>query len=327
LPQILDIVSDIYLRPRFDPVEIEKERGVIMQEINMYEDDLPSRVQKNFLQLVYGDQPAGWDVAGTKDVIQALQRKDFMAYRSERYVMPGTLVVVSGKFNEKKTVGQIKKAFGTLPRRRVVAKKPVRERQSVPQAWVHYKESDQAHLVLGFRAFDTFDRRRYAVRLMADILGGGMSSRLFMKVREELGAAYYIGAGADLERDHGLFSVSAGIDHGKVEVVIRAILEECRRLRNEIVPAQELQKSKDHMIGSLILGLETSDDLASFYGGQEIITKTILPPEAFVDRIRRTTALEVRNVSRAIFTEKGLNLALIGPYKDKKKFQKLLKLH
>jgi len=326
LPKILEIVSDLYLNPVFNPNEIEKERGVIMQEINMYEDDLPARVQRNFLQLVYGDQPAGWDVAGAKDVIRTLQREDFMAYRSERYVASGTLVVVSGKFNEKKTVSQIKKTFGTLPRRRVIAKKPVREKQSVPQVRVSHKESDQAHLVLGFRAFDVFDKRRYAARLMADVLGGGMSSRLFMKVREELGAAYYIGAGTDLNLDHGIFSVSAGIDHGKLQVVIRAILEECRRMRDDIVPAQELQKSKDHMIGNLILGLETSDDLASFYGGQEIITRTMVPPEVLVDTIKKISATEVRNIARAIFKEKHLNLALIGPYKDEKKFRKLLAL-
>jgi predicted Zn-dependent peptidase len=326
LPKILEIVSDLYLNPIFNPEEIEKERGVIIQEINMYEDDLPARAQKIFLELVYGDQPAGWDVAGTKPVIQALNRDDFTGYRAERYVAPGTLVVVSGKFDEKKTVAQIRNYFGSLPRKRVIAKHPVREKQSFPRAVTHHKASDQAHLVVGFRAFDTFDKRRYALRLMADVLGGGMSSRLFMKVREELGAAYYIGSGADLSLDHGLLSISAGVEHGKIEVVIRAILEECRRLRDEIVPAQELQKSKDHMIGNLILGLETSDDLASFYGGQEIITKTILPPEALVARIRGTTASEVQGVARAVFKEKHLNLALVGPYKNKKNFQRLLKL-
>ncbi len=324
LPRILEIVSDLYLNPIFNPEEIEKERGVIIQEINMYEDDLPARAQKIFSELVYGDQPAGWDVAGTKEVVRALHRDDFAAYRALRYVAPGTLVVVAGKFNEKITLAQIQRTFGSLPRKRVIAKKPVKEQQSEPRALLHFKESDQAHLVLGFRAFNRFDKRRNALRLMADILGGGMSSRLFMKVREELGAAYYIGAGTDLSLDHGLISISAGIDHGKIETVIKAILNECRRMCDEVVPADELQKSKDHMIGNLILGLETSDDLASFYGGQEIITKTILPPETLVARIKRTTAAEVRNVARDVFKEKHLNLALIGPYKDQKKFQKLL---
>ena len=255
LPRILEIVSDLYLNPIFNPEEIEKERGVIIQEINMYEDDLPARAQKIFSELVYGDQPAGWDVAGTKEVVRALHRDDFAAYRALRYVAPGTLVVVAGKFNEKITLAQIQRTFGSLPRKRVIAKKPVKEQQSEPRALLHFKESDQAHLVLGFRAFNRFDKRRNALRLMADILGGGMSSRLFMKVREELGAAYYIGAGTDLSLDHGLISISAGIDHGKIETVIKAILNECRRMCDEVVPADELQKSKDHMIGNLILGL------------------------------------------------------------------------
>ena len=326
LPNILDIVSDLYLNPLFNAEEIEKERGVIIQEINMYEDDLPARAQKIFSSLMYGDQPAGWDVAGTKEVVQKLDRADFVAYRAKRYVASGTLVVVSGKFNEKKAVDQIKKDFGSLAVRPVVAKKKTREHQAAPRAIAHFKESDQAHLVMGFRAFDMFDERRYPLRLMADVLGGGMSSRLFMKVREELGAAYYIGAGSDLSLDHGLLGISAGVEHGKIEIVIRAILNECRRLHDELVPEKELQKSKDHMIGNLILGLETSDDLANFYGGQEILTRTILPPEAFIDRIKEVTANEVRNVARTVFKEKGLNLAIVGPYKDSKKFKKLLKL-
>ena len=128
-------------------------------------------------------------------------------------------------------------------------------------------------MAFGFRAFSLFDRRRYAVQVLADVLGGGMSSRLFKRVREELGAAYYVGADADLFLDHGVFGIAAGIDHGKTEIVVRAILEECRKLRDTIVPKAEFERAKEHMIGNLVLGLETSDELASFYGGQEIMTK------------------------------------------------------
>jgi predicted Zn-dependent peptidase len=287
---------------------------------------LPARAQRIFLNLIYGDQPAGWDVAGTKETVTKLNRADVSAYRDKRYVMPGTIVVVAGKFNEKKTIAQIKSIFGHLKRKRAGAKVPTKEKQSSARATVHFKESDQAHLVLGFRAFPTFDKRRYALRLMADVLGSGMSSRLFMKVREELGAAYYIGAGTDLSFDHGFLSISAGVDHKKLETVIRAVLEECRRMRDEIVPAGELQKSKDHMIGNLILGLETSDELASFYGSQELIRKELLPPELLIDRIRKTTAREVQEVARTVFRERGLNLALVGPYKNTAPFKKLLKL-
>ncbi|HVM77201.1 MAG TPA: pitrilysin family protein [Candidatus Paceibacterota bacterium] len=326
LPKALEIISDLYLNPIFNPEEVEKERNVIIQEINMDEDDLPTRAYRNFSALVYGDQPAGWDVAGTRKTVRALSRKDVMDYRDEHYVMPGTVVVVSGRFNEAKTVAQIKNIFGGLKRRPKLAKKATRGRQTSPRAAVQFKESDQAHLVLGFRAFTTFDKRKYALRLMASILGSGMSSRLFRRVREELGAAYYVGAGTDLSIDHGLFHVTAGVDHAKLQIVIKAILEECRRIRDELVPLAEFKKSQDQMIGSIILGLETSDELASFYGTQEIVARSVLPPEKIIAKIKKITPADVQAVAKAVIREQGLNLALVGPYKNPKPFKKLLKL-
>ena len=324
LPKILEIVSDLYLHPLFNEAEIEKERGVIIQEINMYEDDLPARAQRIFNALVYGDQPAGWDVGGEKPIIQKLMRDDFVAYRNQRYVMPGTVVIVAGKFGEAATVAQVKKYFGALPRRTAPAKKKTVERQSSPKIKLHFKESDQAHIVIGFRAFDMFDERRYALRVLADLLGGGMSSRLFTRLREKMGAAYYVWAAADLSLDHGLLTVSAGADRKQTEKVVRAILEECAAFRDVVVSEKELQKSKDHMIGGLVLGLETSDDLASFYGGQEVLTGGVLSPKLLTDRIQKVTAQQVQTVAKAILKDKGLNLAVVGPYKKEAAFKKLL---
>jgi predicted Zn-dependent peptidase len=326
LPKILEIVSDLYLNPLFDPQEIEKERGVIIEEINMYEDNPARRVHEIFNSLLYGDQPAGWDISGEKEIIRKLAKKDFGRYREERYVASGTLVVIAGKFDEKKALKQIKQYFSALPRRHADKKSKTKERQARPEISAKFKESGQSHLVLGFRAFDLFDKRRYAIQVLADVLGGGMSSRLWKRVREELGAAYYIDAGADLSLDHGSFSVSAGVDHGKIDVVIKAILEECHRIRDELVPDAELQRTKDHMIGGLILGLETSDSLASFYGSQEILTKKLLPPEKIIDTIKAVSAAEIRAVARAIFLNKSLNLAVIGPYQNDAMFKQILTL-
>jgi predicted Zn-dependent peptidase len=327
LPKILEIVSDLYLNPVFAPEEIEKERGVIIEEMNMYEDSPPRRVHDLFTRLMYGDQPAGWDISGEKEVIRKLATNDFTKYRNERYVAPGTIVVIAGKFNERAVVAQIKKSFNTLARKKATAKPKTKEHQARPQMLIKFKESGQSHLVLGVRAFDLFDKRRFAIQVLADVLGGGMSSRLFKKVREELGAAYYIDADADLSLDHGLLAVSAGVDHGKIDVVIEAILAECRRLRDELVPEEELQRTKDHMIGGIILGLETSDALASFYGGQEILTKKLLPPEKLIDMIKKVSALEVQAVAHDIFINKGLNLAVIGPYQNEELFKKILTLN
>ena len=326
LPDILEIVSDLYLNPLFDAVEIDKERGVIIQEINMYEDDLPAKAQQLLDALTYGDQPAGWDVGGSKKNIRRFGREDFADYRAKRYVMPGTVMVVAGKFDEKDTLARIKKQFGHLPRRRVIAKIKTVEQQSAPRIKVHFKETGQAHLAIAFRAFDMFDERRYAMRVLADVLGGGMSSRLFMRVREEMGAAYYVGAGADLSLDHGTLGISAGVDHTKIDAVLGTILEECRRLCDEPVPAIELQKSKDHLLGNLILGLETSDDLASFYGSQEIFGREILSPEAYADRIKKVTAEEIQKVARAVLRGKGLNVAVVGPYRGISRFKRIVKL-
>ncbi len=326
LPQILDIVTDLYLNPILAPEEIEKERGVIIEEMNMYEDIPMRRVGDVLSFLLYGDQPAGWKVDGEKDIIKKLSRRDFVAYRNERYVMPGTVVVVAGKFNEKKVVSEVRRAFSGTPRRRVRRKTETCERQSRPRLAVKFKKSDQGHLAFGFRAFNIHDPRRYALQVLVDILGGGMSSRLWKRVREELGAAYYVQAEADLSLDHGMLGISAGADRTRIGAVVEAILAECRKLSRESVPEKELQKSKDHLIGSLILGLETSDELGSFYGGQEILTKVLLPPERIIDRIKATTAAEVRSVARTIFRNQGLNLAVIGPYRNRTMFKKILML-
>jgi len=326
LPKILEIVSDLYLNPIFNPEEIEKEKGVILQEINTIEDIPMRKIQRIFLSLLYGDQPAGWDIAGEKEIIKKLAKDDFTTYRKERYVMPGTLVVIAGKFDEKSALAQIKDYFGNLPRRPVKAKAKTGERQKRPETLVKFKESEQSHLMLGFRAFDLFDKRRYALDVLADVLGGGMSSRLFKRVREEMGAAYYVNADAGLSLDHGVFAVSAGVEHEKIDLVVAAILEECIRLRKELIPGKEFQRTKDHIIGNLILGLETSDELANYYGSQEIFMKSALSPSELIKKINDTTPEEVRNVARAVVRDRGLNFAVIGPHKNQERFKKILRI-
>jgi predicted Zn-dependent peptidase len=325
LPKILDIVSDLYLNPVFNPQEIEKERGVIIEELNMYQDSPKRHVGEIFDQLLYGDQPAGWDIVGDKKTIKSLTKDDFISYRHERYVMPGTLVVVAGNFNAKKVMTEIRRRFEHLPKRRASEKPKTIERQASPKTLIRFKDSKQSHLVVGFRAFDLFDKRRYAIQVLADVLGGSMSSRLFKRIREEMGAAYYVYADADLSLDHGVFSMSAGVDHTKIDAVIKTMIEECDRLRKVRVPDAELKRAKDHMLGNLALELETSDELASFYGSQEILSGKFLPLRKLVTMIKGVTAADVQHVAKDIFKNKGLNLAVIGPYKDAKRFTSILK--
>ncbi len=326
--KILEIVSDLYLNPIFNPQEIEKERGVVIEEINMYEDTPMRRVQELFTSLLYGDQPAGWDIAGKKEVVRSLTRDDFIKYRHAHYVAPKTVVVVAGNFSPKKAESQIRKVFGVLPGRGGPSKGKTKEKQSKSALLLKFKDSDQSHLVLGVRAFNIFDKRRYALQVLADVLGGGMSSRLFRRVRDELGAAYYVNAGADLYLDHGYMAVSAGVDHGKIKKVIEAVTHELKRVKKDLVGDKELKKSKDHLVGNLILDLETADELAGFYGSQEILTGSILPPGKLIDKIYKVRAEELRSVASTILKNNRLNLAVIGPYKGNESvsFRKLLTL-
>jgi predicted Zn-dependent peptidase len=322
----LDLVSDIYLNQIFDPVEIKRESGVVIEEINMYEDIPMRRVQEIFTTLLYGDQPAGWDIGGRKEVISRLGKEDFIKYRKEHYLADATTVVVAGGLDEKKALEEVKKSFADIATGDKKDKLKVKEKQDKPELLIKKKESDQTHLVLGVRGYDLFDDRRYIAEVLADILGGGMSSRLFTIVRGEMGAAYYVGADNDKLTDHGYLTVSAGVHNQKLIPVVEAILKEFARLKNELVDEKELNKAKDHMIGGLMLGLETSDSVASFFGAQETLTKEIITPEELSRRVRSVTAEEIKEVANDIFRNDGLNLALIGPIGDEKRLRETLKI-
>ena len=323
--EILDIISDIYLNPVFNQREIEKERGVIIEEINMYEDLPMRRVQEFFTNLLYGDQPAGWDIAGKKEIIRRINRNDFIEYQKNHYLGKSTIVVVTGNFNEKEAVKKIESAFSGIRTGKKIQKLKTVESQKSPRIFLKMKETDQAHLVVGVRAFDIFDKRKYAINLLADILGGGMSSRLFQKLREEMGAAYYVKSEADLLSDHGFLTASAGVDNNKVSEAIKAVVEEFERLVKEPIEKEELQRVKDRCVGGLIMGLETSDQLAGFYGGQEIITKKIVSPEETIKKIQAVKVEEISAVAKDIFKNNKLNLAIIGPFKEKPRFEQILK--
>lgn len=311
----LDIIADLYQNPIFDEEEMEKEKGVVIEEINLYEDMPMRKVQELFTDVLYGNQPAGWPIAGTKEVIRSLKKKDIIDYRSAHYVAQGTVVVVAGAFEEKTMLEKIKVLFAGVPADKKFSKVKTKEFQKNPKTLVHFKESDQTHLMLGLRAFDRFDKRKYALEVLSDVIGGGMSSRLFQRVRAQLGAAYYVKSEVSLSTDQGFLAVSAGIDHKKLEAVIDAILDEFKKISSFPVAAKELKKSKNHLIGTLVIGLETSDELATFYGEQEIFKEKILDPQEIVKKIEAVTAKDVLSVAKSIVSNKNLNLALIGPFK------------
>ena len=322
--QIFDIVSDVYLNSTFPEAEIEKEKGVIVEEINMYEDMPQRHVQDVFMELLYGNQPAGWNIAGTRENVRAMTRKDFVEYKKAHYVPKATTVIVAGKVSEKDVEKEIARVFGAIKSTAKSSKIATKNSQSKPAVLISHKKSDQTHLVLGVRSFDTYDKRNPALTVLDTILGGGMSSRLFIKLREELGVAYYVRAGNDPYSDHGAFQISAGVSNARVQEVIAEILAECARMKTELVSATELAKAKEYLIGNMKLELESSDAWASFFGGQEVMRKIIRTPEHIEKKIRKVTSADIQKIAQEIFVDKNLNLALIGPFENKDIFAKTL---
>jgi predicted Zn-dependent peptidase len=320
----LDIVSDMYADPLLDAGEIEKEKGVIIEELRMYQ-DLPHRhVQDIFGELVYGDQPAGWRIVGNEASIKSFTRKDFADYRARHYVAPATTVVVSGAFDPATIETEVEKAFAKIQSAPKSTKVKVLEAQTAPAAKVQFKETDQTHFVLGVRSFDMFSTHDPALKVLSTVLGRGMSSRLFSKLRDEMGVCYYVNADHDTSTDVGLFTVAAGVDNKRVEEVVKVIIAELKRLMDEPIPAHEIQKAKDFMLGSAVLGLETSDSQAEYFGMQETLKGKIRSFEEVSAEIMAVTEADLQNVAKLIFRDESLNFALIGRYQDASAFMPLL---
>ena len=324
--QIFDVVSDVYLNSTFPDAEIEKEKGVIIEEINMYEDTPARHVQDLFMKLLYGDTPAGWNIAGEKENILKMKRDDFVTYKSKHYVPEATVMVVAGQVKEAEVMKEVKKIFGHIPKAKKDKKLKVVEKQDKPDVLVKYKKTDQTHFVLGVRSYDLFSKKNAILTVLGAILGGGMSSRLFQKLREEMGVGYYVRAYNDTYTDHGVFQISAGVDNKRIEEVIKAVLVECKKLRDEKVDEDELSKVKEYLIGNTKLSLEASDDIANFFGGQELLRGKMEDIEEKSKHIRKVTVKQVQELAKEIFTDKHLNLALIGPFTEKADFIKLLNL-
>ena len=323
--KIFDIVTDIYLNSTFPEIEMEREKGVIIEEINMYEDMPQRHVQDLMMKLLYGDTPAGWNIAGEKKNILEMRRDDFVNYKKQHYLPEATVLVVSGQVTEKEVMSEVSKIFGRVERGKKIGKIKVIEKQKKPQVLVNFKKTDQTHFVLGIRSLNLFSQKNAVLAVLGGILGGGMSSRLFQKLREEMGVGYYVRAYNDAFTDHGFFQISAGVDNKRIKEVIYAVLNECNKLKNEIVSEDELEKVKECLIGNMKLSLESSDDIANFLGGQELLKREIVSAEKKAEEIRKVTASQIQFLAKDIFQNSGLNLALIGPFKEKDKFLKVLK--
>ena len=322
----LDWISDILLNSKFDADDLEREKGVITEEINMYFDTPSAYVGDLWDQLLYGDQPAGRKVIGEKENIAQMSREKIISYFRDHYSSSNTIICVAGGINPKTVLGKVGNRFKTINSGDTRPKVKVKEEQANPRSLVYFKQTDQTHLCLGVRAYDIFHPQRYALGLLATILGGNMSSRLFIEVREKRGLAYYVRTAVDATTDTGALVTSAGVDNKNVEAAIKAILGEYKSLKEKTITKEELQKAKDYQKGGLSLSLESSDNQASFYADQELLKNEILAKEEISRRIDKVTANDIKKVAEDIFKPEKLNLALIGPYKEKERFDKLLEL-
>ncbi|MEA3273625.1 MAG: pitrilysin family protein [Patescibacteria group bacterium] len=319
----LDWISDIILNSQFNKKEMDKERRVILEEMNMCQDNPMQYVEDIYETLIYGDQPAGWEILGTKGIVNNISRAKLVAFKQKNYVQSNCVVCLSGHFG-KNIEKRVEKYFSNLPTGNPNTKLKVKEAQQVFRSKMQYKKTDQSHCILGFRATDLFNKERYPLSLIATILGQGMSSRLFLEIREKRGLAYYINASLELYTDSGYLAVQAGLDSSRLEEAVKAILGEFHKMTQEKVGTDELKKAKEYLRGRSSISMESSNAQALYYGNQQILKKKIETLEEKFKILEQVTPADILRVAKKTFSPKALNLAVIGPRRQSQKMKKIL---
>ncbi len=312
---LLDVLSDMILHPILDETEIEREKGVIVEEINMYEDMPARKVGDIFEEEMYKGTPLGFDIAGTKETVTAFNRKTFTDYIAELYHPNNAVIVLAGGLQGKDYLPEIEKKFGQWINKKTLAFDKYTSVQQKPSLHIHFKQTEQVHITLGFRAFSFTDERKYALQVLAAVLGGGMSSRLFMEVREKRGLCYYISTGRELYADTGSIVTQAGIRNNKqkIQEAINVILEEHMKIAEGDVTEIEIEKAKELLKGRYLLSLEDSMNIATMYGSKYILEDEVANSEKTLEKLMKITKKDILAVAKQIFIASGLTCALIGP--------------
>ena len=321
----LDVVSDILLNPLFKKEEIEKERGVILQEISMYEDDPRRQVYEVLEELLYGDCPAGWDTAGYPQTVNNITREDILNYRKTHYLASNAVVVVAGNILKDKAFTKVEKAFASMPDGKKFNKTNVVERQSRPMVKFKKKDADQTHVRIAVRAYDFYDERRFPLMLLQTILGGNSSSRLWTEIREKLGLTYYVSANAEQYTDTGYMVAGAGVPHNALPKVVKKIVQIFKDLKTKGVSEAELKLAKEFIAGSMPLAFESTDEVATYLASQELFYGKVMLPEEILSKVEKVKRSEVNAVAKDIFKSQKINMAAIGPHDDTKTYEKILK--
>lgn len=321
-----DVLADMFLNSKIEQKEIKKESGTILQELSMYEDDPRRMVGDKIEELLYKNSTLGREIIGYKKTIKKFARKDFITYMKKHYNASGTVVCVAGKFEEKEIIKKVQAYLGHMPKGKITNFEKVVEKQKTPQVGIKFKKTDQTHFIIGNRAYRQGHKDRYALSLLAVILGGNMSSRLFLEIREKRGLAYSVRTGIDTYQDCGYIATQAGVEHGKLGKTIDVILKEYKKIATEKVGEKELRKAKDFVKGKGVMEFEASEEVAMFFIDQEFHREKILTLKEVFAKVDAVTADDILRVAKDVFKSNKLNVAVIGPHKNSKQIEKILKI-
>ena len=318
----LDVIVDMLRNSRFDSEEIDREKGVIVEEMNMYFDTPRDFIGGVYENLLYGDQPLGWDIIGRKETVRGATRETFQSY-IDRWYKPSRMVLgVGGKIGD----GLLERAqslLGDMTPAETGEADPVQPHRN-GRVRVFTKQSDQAHLVLGVPSYPIEHPDRYPLQVLATVLGGGMSSRLFTEVRERRGLAYYVFGLNHSYTDAGSLYAQAGVDINRIDEAVTTILGELRTIAAEAVPAEELDKAKNFAKGRFVLQLESPQGLILFGLRREVLEQRVPDLAEVLAGINAVTVEDVQRVAQDLIADEKLRLAVIGPFDDAERFEKLL---
>lgn len=326
--KVADVLADMVLHPKLLQEEIDREKNVIVEEINMYE-DMPSRkVSDIFDELLFKGHPLSFDIAGTEKTVTSFTRKTFLEYIETYYHPLNAVIVVAGGLTQHldpeladKSMDTyfeiIKEKFSNWEQKKKHSFNEYSVDQTNPALTIKYKKTEQAHFCLGFRAFSFKDERRHALTVLSAILGGGMSSRLFMEVRERRGLCYYISTGRELYQDVGTLVTQAGVTNNKekLQESINVVLEEHKKIASGEVTDDELDKAKEMLKGRFLLSIEDSHDIASLIGTKYLLQEKIVQPEETIEHINMVSKKDIIQLAKELFISQNLNIAVIGPFK------------
>ncbi len=318
-----DVLSDMLLHATFPTEEIDKERGVIMEEMKMYEDTPMYQVGWHFENLMYGDNSLGWDTIGTKELIMGVTQDMFKKHQEQLYVTDNTIVVMAGNITEDKAIELGEQYFGKLPKGERQTFEP-HDGYGNKQVLLRTKKTEQSHLCIGVPAYPARSKHQFALRLLSVILGGNMSSRMFLNVREAKGLCYYIRTGVDEYKDAGELSTSAGVDKTRLDEAITAIVQQYKLIAAEGITADELKRAKAYVLGHMALEFEDSEELAHFFGRQSLIYDETWSIEQYKEKYSAVTVDEVNALATELFQPENYRMVVIGDESDEERLKGLL---